>query len=104
MHNMVYLIGRLSTDIKENDSSIKLALTRQYKNENGEYETDFVDVKLFGAMLENTIKTQLSILKKGDLIGVKGRLQVENNQLIVIADKLSFLTSNKKIIEDESEE
>ena len=92
MHNMVYLIGRLSTDIKETDSSINLAITRQYKNENGEYETDFVDVKLFGAMLENTIK----YIKKGDLIGVKGRLQVENNQLIVIADKLSFLTSNKK--------
>ena len=91
MHNMVYLIGRLSADIKENDSSIKLAVTRAYKNENGEYETDFVEVKLFGAMLENTIK----YIKKGDLIGVKGRLQVENNQLIVIADKLSFLTSNK---------
>lgn len=92
MHNMVYLIGRLSTDMKENDSSIKLAVTRQFKNENGEYETDFVDVKLIGAMLENTIK----YIKKGDLIGVKGRLQVENEQLIVIADKLSFLTSNKK--------
>ena len=91
MTNMVYLIGRLSTDIKENDSSIKLAVARQYKNENGEYETDFVDVKLFGTMLENTIK----YIKKGDLIGVKGRLQVENNQLMVIADKLSFLTSNK---------
>ena len=91
MHNMVYLIGRLSADIKENDSSIKLAVTRAYKNEIGEYETDFVEVKLFGAMLENTIK----YIKKGDLIGVKGRLQVENNQLIVIADKLSFLTSNK---------
>ena len=26
----------------------------------------------------------------------EGRLQVENNQLIVIADKLSFLTSNTK--------
>lgn len=100
MHNMVYLIGRLSTDIKENDSSIKLAVTRQYKNENGEYETDFIDVKLFGTMLGKTIK----YIKKGNLIGVKGRLQVENNQLIVIADKLSFLTSNKKITEDESEE
>lgn len=92
MHNMVYLIGRLSTDIKENDSTINLAVTRQYKNENGEYETDFVNVKLYGAMLENTIK----YIKKGDLIGVKGRLQVEENKLIVVADKLSFLTSNKK--------
>ena len=35
MHNMVYLIGRLSTDIKETDSSINLAVTRQFKNENG---------------------------------------------------------------------
>ena len=92
MHNMVYLIGRLSTDIKEEDSKLNLAVTRTFKNEEGIYETDFVDVKLFGTMLENTIK----YIKKGDLIGVKGRLQVENNQLMVIADKLSFLTSNKK--------
>ena len=56
MTNLVYLIGRLSTDIKENDSSIKLAVARQYKNEKGEYGTDFVNVKLYGAMLENTIK------------------------------------------------
>ncbi len=98
MHNMVYLIGRLSNDIKQEDSIMTLAVTRAFKNLEGIYETDFIPVKLYGQMLKNTIE----YIKKGDLIGVKGRLQEENGQLIVIADKISFLTSNRKEEEDNS--
>lgn len=91
MHNMVYLIGRLSTDVNEKDSKITLAIQSDIKNEEGVYETFSVDVLLYGQMLENTIK----YLKKGDLVGVKGRLTVKNNELKAVAEKLSFLTSKK---------
>ena len=91
MHNMVYLIGRLSTDVNEKDSKINIAVASDVKNEEGVYETIFVDILLYGQMLENTIK----YLKKGDLVGVKGRLINKDNELKVIADKLSFLTSKK---------
>ena len=91
MHNMVCLIGRLSTDVNEKDSKINIAVASDVKNEEGVYETIFVDILLYGQMLENTIK----YLKKGDLVGVKGRLVNKDNELKVIADKLSFLTSKK---------
>lgn len=91
MHNMVYLIGRLSTDVNEKDSKITLAVQSSIKNEEGIYDTYFIDVLLYEQMLKNT----LEYIKKGDLVGVKGRLTIKNNELKVIADKLSFLTSNK---------
>ena len=91
MHNMVYLIGRLSTNVNEKDSKITLAVQSNIKNEKGVYETFLVDVLLYGQMLDNTIK----YLKKGDLVGVKGRLTVKNNELKAVADKLSFLVSKK---------
>lgn len=92
MQNMVCLIGRLLTDIKENDSKMTIGVQRLYKNENGEYLTDFIDVYIFGEMFKRVNE----YIKKGDLVAVKGRLEVKDNQIKVIADKLSFLTSNKK--------
>ena len=91
MHNMVCLIGRLSTDINEKDSKITLAVQSSIKNEEGIYDTYFIDVLLYEQMLKNT----LEYVKKGDLVAIKGRLKTENDELKVIADKLSFLTSNK---------
>ena len=69
-----------------------LGVQRMYKNENGEYLTDFIDVYIFGEMFKRINE----YIKKGDLVAVKGRLEIKDNQLRVIADKLSFLTSNKK--------
>ena len=91
MHNMVCLIGRLSTDINEKDSTMTLAVQSSIKNEEGIYDTYFIDVLLYEQMLKNT----LEYVKKGDLVAIKGRLIIKNNELKVVADKLSFLTSNK---------
>lgn len=91
MNNMVCLIGRLSTDVNEKDSKITLAVQSSIKNEEGIYDTYFIDVLLYEQMLKNT----LEYVKKGDLVAIKGRLIIKNNELKVVADKLSFLTSNK---------
>ena len=91
MTNMVCLIGRLSTDINEKDSTMTLAVQSNIKNEEGVYDTYFIDILLY----ENMLKNSMEYLKKGDLVGVKGRLKTENDELIVVADKLSFLTSKK---------
>jgi single-strand DNA-binding protein len=88
---MVCLIGRLSTDVNEKDSKITLAVQSSFKNEEGIYDTYFIDVMLYEHMLKNT----LEYVKKGDLVGIKGRLIIKNNELKVVADKLSFLSSNK---------
>jgi single-stranded DNA-binding protein len=88
---MVCLIGRLSTDINEKDSTMTLAVQSNIKNEEGVYDTYFIDILLY----ENMLKNSMEYLKKGDLVGIKGRLIIKNNELKVVADKLSFLTSNK---------
>ncbi len=115
MHNLVYVIGRLTDNVNvvkdENGKDVAgltVAVQRSYKNTEGIYETDFVDVRLHNGIAVNTAE----YCKKGDLVGIKGRIethieekngeQVKNN--IVIADKITFLTSQKvKEKEDEIE-
>lgn len=36
------------------------------------------------------------ILQKGDLIGIKGRIQSSLDRIEVIAEKVTFLSSNKQ--------
>lgn len=109
MSNQVFLIGRLAYDpevtLLENDkekSQITIAIPRNYKNADGEYDTDFVDCILW----DGVAKTTSEYCKKGDLIGIKGRLQTSNYEskdrknikmTQVVAEKISFLSSNKLI-------
>ena len=95
MTNYVMLIGKLTEKpIFENDKKdckITLAVPRSFKNENGEYETDFIDCQLYGYIAQNTVDW----INKGELVGVKGRLQVVENNLLVIAEKITFLSTKK---------
>ncbi|MCH5167773.1 MAG: single-stranded DNA-binding protein [Erysipelotrichales bacterium] len=107
MHNLVYLIGRLSEDpvVKEYDDgksmlTINLAVQRSFKNEDGIYEVDFIRCILWNGIASHTSE----YCKKGDLVGVKGRIQTrsyEDNDekkyiTEVIVDKVSFLASKKE--------
>ena len=49
MHNLSYLIGRLENDLQKEDGKVivNLIVTRQFKNENGEYENDIIPIILF---------------------------------------------------------
>ncbi len=112
MLNQIVLVGRLVRDPEvkkaKNGSSyshITLAVPRSYKNVNGEYETDFIDCTLWKLMATNTSE----YCKKGDIVGVKGRLESrvyetddEKKYLTeVIAEKVTFLSSNKPETEEE---
>ncbi len=107
MLNQVVLVGRLVKDVEvrtgENDtkySFITLAIPRSYKNHDGVYETDFVECILWNIVANNTAE----YCKKGDIIGVKGRIEsrkVEENGinktvLQIIAEKVTFLSSKKE--------
>jgi single-strand DNA-binding protein len=81
-------------------SNITIAVPRSYKNENGEYDTDFVDVVLWNGIAENTAE----YCHKGDIIGVKGRIQTSNYETEdgekrkstqIVAEKITFLSSSK---------
>ena len=106
MLNQVILVGRLvrSPEMKETEnknkvSRITLAIPRSYKNVNGEYETDFIDCTLWKNVAENTVE----YCKKGDIVGIKGRLQSnvyeKDGQPVysteLIAEKVTFLSSKK---------
>ena len=116
MHNMVYLIGRLTEDptIKNYGEdkdmlTINLAVQRSFRNEDGVYETDFIRCVLWNAIATHTSE----YCKKGDLVGIKGRIQNrsyedENKETKyiteIIVDRLSFLAPCKSNNEEEVEE
>lgn len=112
MLNQVIMVGRLTRDVevKENEdgkkySTMTLAIPRSYKNAEGVYDTDFLDVVLFDSIASNTSE----YCKKGDIVGVKGRVQsrvIENDESKeykkeIIAEKVTFLSSKSK---DENQE
>ena len=103
------LVGRLVSDPEvktledgKSVSNITLAIPRSYKNENGEYETDFIDCTLWKGVAENTAE----YCRKGDVIGVKGRLQSSTyedketgntrKRMDVVAEKVTFLSSKSR--------
>ena len=59
-------------------SIVTIAVTRQFKNADGEYETDFLPIVLWGAVSETT----LEYCKKGDIIGIRGRAQSEDGKIV----------------------
>ncbi len=108
MLNQLVVIGRLTkdpelkkTDTGKNVTRITLAVPRSFKNVNGEYDTDFIDCYLWSGVAESTSE----YCKKGDLVGIKGRLQTRKYEtedekskqvMEVIGEKVTFLSSKKK--------
>ena len=99
MLNQSVIVGRVANFQR---NSITLAVPRSYKNKEGMYETDFITCKLCGSMLENAKE----YLKNGDLIGIKGRLeqQTTDSRLLVVAEKLTFLSSKRENEETKEEQ
>ena len=101
MLNQTVLVGRLyeQPEIKMIGESKKivflLAVTRSFKNLDGTYDTDIIPVIAFNCIAENMYE----YCKKGDLIGVKGHLEIIDEKLIVLAKKITTLSK-----ENESEE
>ncbi len=107
MLNQIILVGRLTRNISVHQSekggkvaTISLAIPRSFKNVEGNYDTDFIDCVLFDHIAQNTSE----YCEKGDIVGVKGRVQsriVEKDGkreylLEIIAEKVTFLSSKGK--------
>ena len=81
MLNQFVGVGRLvgTPEVKETEdgkkvSNITIAVPRSYKNAEGVYDTDFVDVVLWDGVASNTAE----YCHKGDIIGVKGRIETSS--------------------------
>lgn len=112
MLNQTVLVGRLVRDpeLRETESGSKvtyitLAVPRSYKNVNGEYDTDFIPCVLWKGVAENASE----YCHKGDLLGVKGRLQsrmieadeTKKSVMELVAEKVTYLSSKRQ---DETDE
>lgn len=107
MLNQAVLVGRIvkepelkNTENGHKMTKITLAVPRSFKNSNGEYDTDFISCVLWKGVAESTVE----YCKKGDLVGIKGRIQTRDvefddeshKQFVeVIAEKVTFLSSKK---------
>lgn len=108
MLNQIILVGRLTRDVElkegENGSkfaNLTLAIPRSWKNAEGQYDTDFVDCKAFESIAANTSE----YCRKGDIVGVKGRVQTRPQEqedgtkkfiMEIIAEKVTLLSSKPK--------
>lgn len=103
MVNQTILVGRLvdkpileETENGRKTTTIILAIPRSFRNDNGEYETDFIPVSIVG----QTACSVNEYCKQGDLIGVRGRIaRLSNSDMQIIGEKVSFLSSRRKVEE-----
>ena len=95
MLNQFIIVGRIVKDLEKESNVITIAIPRHYKNEDGEYDTDFVDVSIDCTLAKTTIE----YCKKGDIIGVKGNIKSEISndirKMLLVAERVTFLSSKK---------
>ena len=105
MINNVVLVGRMTRDAElrytpsnQAVATFTLAVNRNFKNQNGEREADFINCVIWRQQAENLANWA----KKGTLVGVTGRIQTRNyeNQqgqrvyvTEVVADNFQILES-----------
>lgn len=96
MLNQFVLVGRVNNINKINDKEciITLKIPRPFKNKNGDYENDYVDVIVKGELA----KTTMEHVVNNDIIGVKGR-SVKTTDMTTLelnVEKLYFLSQYKE--------
>ena len=81
MINNVVLVGRTTKEIELKYTSnnlayanFTLAVNRNFKNQNGEREADFINIVIWRQQAENLANWA----KKGTLLGITGRIQTRN--------------------------
>lgn len=96
MLNQVVIVGRINDEplmgkLQDGTSfcKIDLVVQRPYKNEEGVYLSDIIPVMLYSHLCDNVTK----YCHKGDLTSIKGRIEIENNDIVLKAEKVTFLSS-----------
>lgn len=106
--NSVILIGRLVKDVEvryttsnKAVSNFTIAVNKQTKNEDGEYEVNFINCVIFNKSAEFLQK----YTGKGDMVAIKGSLQVSSYQdkdgnnkykTEVLVDQIELVSSKKE--------
>lgn len=115
MMNRVILVGRITKDpeMKMTQSNIPvvtftLAVNRQFTDQSGEKQADFIQCVVWRKQAENLAR----FVKKGALLGVEGRIQTRQYEADngtryvteVVCDSVQFLESKGEQTETPREE
>lgn len=100
MVNHTEIVGRIVNDIQKEDNTVTLKVDRL----RGDYGTDIITCRL-GNLLAQSIA---EYCKKGDLVGIKGRLQSKEvktsdtttHMVEVVGEKFTFISPKNKEKED----
>lgn len=108
MINELTLVGRLAREPELKITGegtffcqITVAVNRSYKNQEGKYDTDFIQCTFWKRNAENIV----SFCKKGSLVGVQGRVQTrsyekqdgtKNYVVEVVGESITFLSKPKE--------
>lgn len=108
MLNTIILIGRLTRDPELRYTpagiavcSFSLAVDRRFTNQQGEKETDFIEIVVWRQQAERVAEH----MRKGRMVAVQGRLQIRNYEdrdgnkrkaAEVVADEVRFLDSPRR--------
>ena len=106
MYNYLMLVGVIAKDIELKEVAdnkkvvhLDLAVTRDFRNADGSYDTDFLKVTMWDFLAELAAET----LSKGSRVGIKGRIYPHIEQLAsgafvpineLIAERLFFFDRN----------
>ena len=106
--NKVIMIGRTTANVELKTTTsgtsvveFSVAVNRAFKNANGERECDFFNCVAFSKLAETISK----YVKKGDQIGIEGRLQTRNYTnregkkvyvTEIIVENIEFLQTKKQ--------
>lgn len=110
--NQTFLLGNITKDIelKETQSGVKytrfsIAVKRNFKNENGEYDTDFFNIVAW----RKTAEFISEYFSKGKRIAISGRLQnnkytdkdgVERISTEIVVNEFSIIEKRQKENDD----
>lgn len=106
--NKVIFIGNLTHNLELKYTSYNkavldtsIAVQRPYSNQNGERETDFINIQVWGKQAENLKK----YCEKGSKIAIDGELRTSSYEksdgtrgyrTFVLVENVEFLSTNKK--------
>ena len=90
MLNQIIIVGKLVDipEIKEDNIYITISVQRSYKNTDGEYKNDIIPIKVWKGIEQQVLDN----ITKNDVVGIKGRIENNNNQIEIVAEKITFLS------------
>lgn len=114
MLNKIILMGRLTRDPEKRKTqsgtsvaSFSLAVDRDFKDQSGERETDFIDIVVWRGLADMVCK----YFSKGRMMVVEGRLQIRDwtdkdggkrRSAEVIAENVYFADSKKAVSDSDT--